>query len=142
MQGLEDRALPSFGFSSAVGIGGAGSDAGNAIVLDAAGSMYITGVYNNTVDFDPNGTNPTSNHVMTATGATGDGFIAKYLADGTFQWADDFGAGTALEPAVQGSSVYVPLGGSAGYVCALMRAPAPSHGRRPSPPPVTRTQSR
>jgi hypothetical protein len=108
VQALEDRSLPSFAFGSAFAFGGAGDDRGNAIVLDAAGSMYVSGFYGGTVDFDPNGTNPSSNHVLTATDPTEDGFVAKYLADGTFQWATDLGSGYALELAVQGSNVYVP----------------------------------
>jgi hypothetical protein len=111
LQPLEDRALPSFGFGSSVGVGSAGDDRGNSIVLDSAGSTYVSGWFNNTVNFDPNNTNPTSTHVLTATDPTtqGDAFVAKYLADGTFQWAADLGWGYALELAVQGSNVYVPF---------------------------------
>ena len=127
---LEDRALPSFGFGSAVGIGGTGGDNGKAVVLDAAGSMYVSGYFNNTVDFDPNGTNPTSNHVLAAApndGTTwGDGFVAKYSADGTFQWATDLGVARdrRSQTAVQGANVYVPfvsqvVGSSGGYVSRL-----------------------
>src|ERR1700683_4744020 len=66
LQPLEDRALPSIGFGSAFSFGGTGDDRGNSIVLDAAGSMYVSGDFNNTVNFDPNNTNPASNHVLTA----------------------------------------------------------------------------
>ncbi|HEX4588567.1 MAG TPA: hypothetical protein VH120_01480, partial [Gemmataceae bacterium] len=121
---LEDRSLPSFGFGSAFGVGGAGDDRGSSIVRDAAGSVYVAGSYNSTVDFDPNGTNPTSNHVLTATDVNGDGYVAKYLIDGTFQWATDTGPGFALELAAQGNSVYVPYFSSSqaqpgGYVSRL-----------------------
>ena len=72
LQALEDRALPSFGFGSAFSVGGTGGDGGYGIALDAAGNMYVAGQFANTVDFDPNDINPTSNHVLTAapTGTT------------------------------------------------------------------------
>lgn len=112
LEHLEDRAVPSFGFGWAINFGGGPGtfSEGAGIVTDAAGSVYATGSYSGTVDFDPNQTNPASNHVLTATDATnGDGFVAKYLADGTFQWVSDTGAGnTARKLAVQGSNVYVP----------------------------------
>jgi hypothetical protein len=117
LQALEDRSLPSFGFGSAFSFGGAGDDRGNAIVLDAAGSTYVSGFYNSTVDFDPNHTSSAS--ILTATGVNGDGFVAKYLANGTFQWATDLGPGVAAELAVQGSNVYVPYSGTGGYVSRL-----------------------
>src|SRR5262245_46927914 len=123
LQRLEDRTVPAFTFGSAFSFGGTGDDRGNAIVLDAAGSMYVSGFYGGMVDFDPNQTNPASNHVLTSTDPTEDGFVAKYLADGTFQWAADLGPGYALELAVQGSSVYVPCvslpTGAGGHVSRL-----------------------
>jgi hypothetical protein len=109
---LEDRAVPSFGFGWAFNFGGGPGTScnGDGIATDAAGTVYAAGVYSGTVDFDPNHTNPTSNHVLTAADATnGDGFVAKYLADGTFQWATDTGGGPASKLAVRGSNVYVPL---------------------------------
>jgi hypothetical protein len=113
LQAFEDRSLPSFGFGAAFGVGGTGDDRGNSIVLDAAGSMYVSGFYNNTVDFDPNHTSSAS--ILTAVDPTnGDGFVVKYSANGTFQWANDLGSGNALELAVQGSNVYVPYNSSSG----------------------------
>jgi hypothetical protein len=124
LERLEDRSLPSFGFGSAFGFGGAGDDRGNAIVLDSAGSMFVAGFYAGAVDFDPNQTNPNSIHTLTATDPNSDGYMAKYLADGTFQWATDLGPGFALEPAVQGANVFVPVrdattGGRGGMVYRL-----------------------
>src|SRR5205823_9872393 len=63
-----------------------------------------------TVDFDPHQTNPNSTHVLTA-GSPSDAFVAKYAADGTFQWVTDMGASGARKLAVRGSSVYVPFSG-------------------------------
>jgi hypothetical protein len=120
LEHLEDRALPSFGFGWAFNLGGPGTTScnGDGIATDAAGSVYAAGVYQGTVDFDPNQTNPASNHVLTATDTTnGDGFVAKYLANGTFQWAIDTGGGqTARKLTVRGSNVYVPSLGGGGVV--------------------------
>lgn len=107
---LENRAVPAFGFGSAFGFGGGGADYGIGIALDASGNHYVSGLFSGTVDFDPNHTNPSSNHVLTASGDYAN-YAAKYLADGTFQWAIDLGAngqGTPAETiAVQGASVFV-----------------------------------
>jgi hypothetical protein len=113
LEPLEGRSLPSFGFGSAFGVGGTGDDRGNSIVLDAAGNVYVSGFFNNTVDFDPRDVNQTNAAaILTAApndgSYTGNGFVTKYAADGTFQWATDLGVGYGLELAVQGSSVYVP----------------------------------
>src|SRR5262245_35590351 len=86
LERLEDRAVPAFAFGSAFGFGGADFDTGLGIALDTAGSIYVSGYYSGAVDFDPNGTNPSSNHVLTSS-TTYDNYAAKYLADGTFQWA-------------------------------------------------------
>jgi PQQ-like domain len=117
LQTLEDRTVPSFGYGSAFGFGSAANGSvGRSIALDAAGSMYVSGTFNGTVNFDPNGTNPGSNSVLTAgssggTAIVGTSFVAKYLANGAFQWAVDLGSdGEADQLAVQGSNVYVPSG--------------------------------
>jgi hypothetical protein len=76
-------------------------------MTDASGNLYLSGIYSSTADFDPNGTNPASTHVLTATLANGDGFVAKYLANGTFQWVTDVGgAASSRDVAASGSAVY------------------------------------
>ncbi len=40
-------------FIAAKAIGGSGNDEGNSIVLDGLGSLYISGSFSSTVDFDP-----------------------------------------------------------------------------------------
>jgi hypothetical protein len=130
LEPLEDRALPSFGFGWAFNTGGATNGAANfgtgtGLATDAAGSVYLSGYYNGTSDFDPNQSNPASNHVLTAAGTNGDNFVAKYLADGTFQWAVDVGAnaegGLGARVAVQGSAVSVGYAGAdnVGYLTRL-----------------------
>jgi len=118
LQALESRTTPAFGFGAAVGFGGAGYDYGTGLALDGAGNVYVSGFYQGTADFDPAGTNPGSNHVLIASGDQ-NGYAAKYLADGTFQWATDLGPGAAIDLAVSGSSVYVPGNGPGGYVSRL-----------------------
>ena len=73
----------------AFSIGGTGIDAVYDIVLDNLSNLYITGSFQDVVDFDPSGTS--SN--LTSHG-WGDVFIAKYDLNGSFIFAKGFG-GTA-----------------------------------------------
>ncbi len=71
------------------GIGGTGTEAVNKIVVDATGSVYITGLFNATVDFNPGAgvANLSSN------GATVyDAFFAKYTTSGNYVWAKSIGS--------------------------------------------------
>lgn len=108
LQRLEDRAVPAFGFGSAFHFGNTGYDVGHDIAIDSAGSIYLSGYYSGTVDFDPNGTNPSSNHVL-STVNNFQSFAAKYLPDGTFQWATDLGTGAYSAIDVQGANVFVAV---------------------------------
>ena len=67
-------------------IGNSGSDESNAIAIDASGNLYITGFYQNTVDFDPSA--GISNLVSAG---FYDIFIAKYNTSGNFIWAQSIG---------------------------------------------------
>ncbi|PSR52250.1 hypothetical protein AHMF7605_01290 [Adhaeribacter arboris] len=63
--------------------GGIGYDEANSIAVDAAGNVYTTGFFTNTVDFDPgNGT-----FYLTATRQAEEIFIQKLDANGNFVWA-------------------------------------------------------
>ena len=77
-------------------IGGDGLDAVNAIAVDTAGNIYVTGSFKETVDFDPSSS--VSN--LTSTGYS-DVFLAKYDSIGSFVWAKKMGGlywdyGTAI----------------------------------------------
>ncbi|HAS40412.1 MAG TPA: hypothetical protein DCS93_08035 [Microscillaceae bacterium] len=61
-----------------------------AITTDAAGNLYITGIFDGTRDFDP-GAGVTN---ITATGVQA-GFVAKYDANGAYQWAFALGSTTS-----------------------------------------------
>jgi hypothetical protein len=72
-------------------IGGTSNDLGFAITTDGAGSVYTTGYFTSTVDFDPGvGT-------YTLTGTAGDIFISKLSAAGNFVWAAKTGSASIDE---------------------------------------------
>lgn len=73
-------------FVWAKSIGGSGYDEGMAIANDAAGNVYVTGYYAQTVDFDSGA------GVFNLTSAgSNDAFICKLDTDGNFQWAGSMG---------------------------------------------------
>ena len=78
-------------FGLAKQLGGTGSDFGNSITLDSSGNVYTTGTFAGTVDFDPG--IGTSN---LASAGSGDIFISKLDASGSFVWAKQLG-GTGFD---------------------------------------------
>ncbi len=87
------------GYEWAQRIGSVGADYGNSIRLDANGNIYVTGAFEDMVDFDP-GIGVSS---LTSAGHT-DIFIAKFNSAGEFLWAkriggaaSDFGYGIAVD---------------------------------------------
>ena len=69
-------------------IGGAGNDMCNAITLDMAGNIYLTGFFRNTVDFNPGAGTA---YLNTYASASQDIFICKLDTSGNFLWAKSFG---------------------------------------------------
>jgi hypothetical protein len=67
-------------------IGGSGNDHGRDLALDANGGIYLTGEFEDTVDFDPD----TSQYLLTSVGES-DVFLAKFSPEGDFQWASRMG---------------------------------------------------
>lgn len=60
---------------------------GKAITTDEAGSVFVTGAYYNTMDFDPG-----SGTFILNSGNYELGFILKLSSDGSFNWAHSFSA--------------------------------------------------
>jgi len=80
--------------------GGEGSDLGLGIGVDAQGSVFVTGLFESTVDFNPG----PSTDLRTSNGGT-DAFVVKLNGDGTHEWArsvggaeDDEGTDLAVDP--------------------------------------------
>lgn len=83
-------------------MGGKNHESGTGIAVDVSGNVYTTGVFSDTVDFDPG--QGTVN--MTSAGA-GDVFVQKLDADGNFLWAKSMGGkkhdiGTSISVDVSG----------------------------------------
>ena len=66
--------------------GGSSNDVGNGIVADALGNVYVTGSFQDTVDFDPEA----GSYNMISAGFT-DIFIQKLNNAGNFLWAQSMG---------------------------------------------------
>jgi Calx-beta domain/Beta-propeller repeat len=104
VEALEDRAVPST-LDYSTFLGGNGTDEAYAVVADAAGNMYVTGMTSSAKfpgtagGFDP------------SLGGVRDAFVAKIRPDGALAWAtylggsgDERGHGIALDA---GGNVYV-----------------------------------
>ena len=73
----------------AIGVGGPGDDEAHDLAIDTNGDILITGLFSQTVDFDPGpGTG-----ILISRGGT-DGFVARYGSDGTFRSVAQFGGVT------------------------------------------------
>lgn len=67
-------------------MGSGSQDQGRSIAIDALGSVYTTGTFNGTVDFDPGA----GTYFLTSTGVE-DVFISKLDSSGNFIWAGAWG---------------------------------------------------
>lgn len=77
--------LPTYEWTRS--LGGTNTEQTNAVISDALGNVYCTGVFSGTVDFDPSG----SIFNLTAAGAN-DVFICKLNASGFLVWAKKIGS--------------------------------------------------
>jgi N-acetylneuraminic acid mutarotase len=99
--------IARLGFAFRLGAGY--DDSGAAVAVDAAGNVYVVGLFEGKVDFDPSGA---------TVNLSGDAFIAKYTSSGALVWArsltGDFGYEGA-DICVDADNVYV-TGGFEGRV--------------------------
>src|SRR5436190_593073 len=82
--GISSQAQPNFQWATQ--FSGAGNDLGTAVATDAAGNVYLTGTFQNTVDFDPG-----VGVYTLAAQSSQDIFISKLDAGGNFVWAKQIG---------------------------------------------------
>jgi hypothetical protein len=88
-------------------LGGASHDTGYAIAVDGGGNCYVTGDFQDTVDF--------GGGALTAQGGT-DIFVASFTPDGAYRWSRRFGGSSSDS----GVSVAVDSGGSV-YVIGMFK---------------------
>lgn len=102
--GLEDVFLAQYDINGnylwAIGCEGAANGMGNDVAVDSLENAYMTGYFRGSVDFDPT----TGTAVRTSQGSANDIFLAKYDANGIYQWAislggasSDFGYGVTVD---------------------------------------------
>ena len=85
-------------------IGGSGAEAVNALAIDNAGSLYITGQFATMVDFNPS---PTGVNSLTSKGGS-DAFVAKYNSSLNYVYAVQLG-GTMAD---SGNDIVVDAAGN------------------------------
>jgi len=85
-----------------------GSNSGElaqAIATDAENSIYATGEFYGTIDFDPG----PATYNLTASGFNANIFVLKWDSDGNFVWADDMGNSSGGD---QGSAIKIDPSGN------------------------------
>lgn len=91
VEGTTDIFLASYtntgNYRFAVSMGGTGGDQGHGLALDNSGSIYITGFFSGTADFDPG----LSDALLISNG-NNDIFLASYDSAGNYLFAESFGA--------------------------------------------------
>ena len=78
---------PDGNFLWAKQMGGISDESGRAIAVDGSGDVYVTGEFQDTVDFYPG----SGTSVLTSSGRT-DIFICKLSTSGAFQWVKQIGS--------------------------------------------------
>ena len=97
---------PNGDFVWAFPLGSFGFDGGKSLLFDGSGAIYVTGFFQESIDFDPS---PSGTHILTNMSTGGfpiDLFLAKYDLDGNFLSAFSLaaengsleGLGLALDP--------------------------------------------
>jgi hypothetical protein len=95
---------PSGNFVWAKQFSGSQNERGYGITVDQTGNVYTTGMFEGTVDFDPD----PGTHSLTSFGYD-DIFVSKLDASGSFVWAGQFGGQSAAE---EGRGIAVDLSGN------------------------------
>lgn len=74
--------------------GHSSGDASTAgVAVDHWGNLYVAGQFSGTVNFDPAGVNPSA--TFSSSNATVDAYLVKLDANGRYQWAKTWGAGSS-----------------------------------------------
>ncbi len=84
------------------------SSGGNSIAVDGSGNVYTTGIFFNTVDFNPD---PAATHILTALGEN-DIFISKLNAAGNFVWAIRLGSSAVMFENEEGFGITTDAAGN------------------------------
>jgi Secretion system C-terminal sorting domain len=100
---LTNLSAQNVNFEWAKSMGGSSDNRGNSITVDAAGNVYTTGFFNETVDFDPG----SGTYNLSSAGKS-DIFVQKLDAAGNFLWAKSMGGGLFEN----GSSITVDASGN------------------------------
>ncbi len=79
------KLTPNGQFIWAKKIGGAGSDTGGSLLFDDSSNIFLSGLYEESVDFDPG-----PNTYFLHTGLITSSFILKLDSSGNFKWIKDF----------------------------------------------------
>jgi hypothetical protein len=103
----------TFNWAKTWGGNGTYGDAGWGVATNAA-SVFISGIFDGTVDFDPSG--GTTQYTKTTGGSAA--FLSAFASDGTFQWVKAWC--TENDPAVRGDGTdIITDGNTTGYVYVI-----------------------
>ncbi len=95
-----------FSLAPTITFGGPGDDKATGVAIDANGNVYVTGSFQNTVDFNPD---PSAAYNLTVVGSsTSNDFVASYSPSGAFRWAHQIAGGyTPVAVAAAAGNVFV-----------------------------------